>query len=411
MKVLLLHNRYRLPGGEDAVFEAEWRLLRRNKVDVIVADVDNDVPESGWRGTLQLAAESAWSQRSYDWVDRLCREHRPDVVHVHNFWMRLTPAAHAAARAYGAATVQTLHNFRLLCAGAVFLRDGKICEDCLGKSVWRGVAHRCYRGSLPASAAVVRMIQTNRARRTWQDEVDAFIVFTEFGRSKFAAGGLPPERIHIKPNFLEDPGRAVHTPGESDYFVYAGRLSEEKGARTLVEAWARHDLARSARLVVVGDGPERAALQQMAQQAKLSSNTVHFVGWKSPQEVRALMSESRGVIIPSICYEGLPTALIEAFALGRPVIASRLGALETLLQDGVNGLGFTAGDAASLAGAVERLASDAPLAETMGAAARYRYEEAFTAERNFSLLMDIYESARRHRGHERAEAAVAQGVS
>jgi glycosyltransferase involved in cell wall biosynthesis len=396
MKVLMLHNRYRQPGGEDAVFEAEYRLLRRNGVEAVREVVDNAPPESHRLTVLRTAADSAWSHRSYDWVRRLCQEHQPDIVHVHNFWMQLTPSVHAAARACGAATVQTLHNFRLLCAGSVFLRDGRVCEDCLGRSVWRGVLHRCYRESAPASAAVVRMIQHNRARRTWNEDVDAFIVLTEFGRSKFAAGGLPVERIHIKPNFIEDPGPSAQPPSASDYFVFAGRLSREKGVDSLIEAWIRYDLGRSSRLLVVGDGPQRSALQHAVTRAGVPVNSVHFAGWKTPEEVRALLAESRGVIIPSICYEGLPTALIEGFARGRPVIASRLGPLEALVHDRGTGRLFPAGDSAALAACVREL-SDGELANRLGRAARQRYEETFTAERNFSLLLDVYRSALKRR--------------
>src|SRR5258708_15720708 len=205
MRVLIIHNRYRNYGGEDAVAEAETSLLRSQGVEVLHLDADNEAdPRVELKGALKLALNSHWSSESYAGVRKICREFLPDVAHVHNFWLRLTPSVHAACRDAGVPTVQTLHNFRLFCTNAQFQRSGQRCEDCLGKAPWRGVVRRCYRHSFLASAAVMRMIMANRARGTWQHKVNAFIALSEHSRGLFIAGGIPAARIRIKPNFVED---------------------------------------------------------------------------------------------------------------------------------------------------------------------------------------------------------------
>ena len=192
VRVLMLHNRYRQPGGEDLSASAEVDNLRAHGIEVIDQQFDNEVPPgSGVAGSLRLALGSAWSRRSHQEVSRLCEQHSPDVAHVQNFWMKLSPSVHDACHRAGVPTVQALRNFRLLCTNALFLRQARVCEDCLGKLPWRGVVHRCYRDSAVASAAVSQMIWFNRRRGTWERDVDAFIASTEHSRSKFIAGRLP----------------------------------------------------------------------------------------------------------------------------------------------------------------------------------------------------------------------------
>src|SRR5439155_5507214 len=213
MRVLMLHNRYRQQGGEDVVAQAEARLLRARGVEVRELTLDNDVtPDHLLQETFRMARNSAWSKSSYEYVRNVCEEFRPDVAHVHNFWMRLSPSVHVACRSAGVPTVQTLHNFRLLCTNGQFNRSGFTCEDCLGKIPWRGIVRRCYRESFVASAAVARMIVSNRIRGTWDSYVDAFVALSQHSRSRFVAGGLPAERMFVKPNFIEDPGPACSAP-------------------------------------------------------------------------------------------------------------------------------------------------------------------------------------------------------
>src|ERR1051326_875570 len=278
MRVLVLHNRYRQYGGEDRAVAAEVEMLRARGVDVVLHETDNSA------GLVQLARHSAWSEPSFQDVERLCREVRPDIAHVHNFWATLTPSVHAACHAAGVPTIQTLHNYRLFCVNAVLLRNGSVCTDCLGKTPWRGVVRRCYNQSFTASAAVANMVVHNRRRNTW-DAVDAFIAPSEHARSIFISGGIPNERLRVKPNFTPDPGAVERAPSESRIIIYAGRLSPEKGVQTLLAAWTRANLGNAAELWIVGDGPEAADLKR--------SQSAEGIVFKGAQDAAAVLAAIR----------------------------------------------------------------------------------------------------------------------
>ncbi len=399
MKVLILHNRYRQPGGEDQVVHAEAALLRERGTDVRLVEVDNGAPQGeGLLHTIARAGGASWSPSSHAFAARVCREFQPDVVHVHNFWMSLSPSVLAACRASGAATVQTLHNFRLLCANALLLRDGRPCLDCVGNTPWRGVTRRCYRNSLAASAAVAGMITVNRLLRTWQHAVDAFIALSHHSRNQFVAGDIPADRLFVKPNFREDPGQPARRPRESGTFVFAGRLSPEKGLDTLVEAWALARLPEWFRLFIVGDGPARESLTNQARALGLDPSRVNFTGPRSPAEVMDLIGGARAVVLPSLCFETFSLLLAEAYACGRPVIASDIGAPGELVTHESTGLKSPPGDASALAEALRRLALDDTLADHLGAGSRREYLAKFTPEENHRGLLRIYRFATQRRG-------------
>lgn len=399
MRVLMLHNRYRLPGGEDGVVRAEAQMLRDHGVEVELIVLDNDAPLKRSE-TIRAGLASAWSESSREHVEKMCRSWNPDVAHVHNFWLRLSPSVHAACHAAGVPTVQSLHNFRLLCVNSLFLRDGKVCEDCLGKVPWRGIAHRCYKESAVYSGAVARMIVENRRRRTWQEMVDAFIVMSEFTRSKFVQGGLPADRILVKPNFVKDPGRASSPPSASNTVIYVGRLSPEKGLTNLIAAWAKASLDPPHRLLIVGDGPHRGALQRQAQSLGLREPEVTFTGWKDPAEVHDLLVSARALVLPTIWYEGggCPVSVVEAMAAGRPVLISDIGGMREIVNHARNGLCIPAGDVDTLASALRRLLFNPAEADAMGAAARVDYDAKYGVEQNFHRLMRIYEFALKRAG-------------
>ena len=347
-----------------------------------------------------MGLASAWSGKSYSRVRRLCEDSRPDIAQVQNFWLNLSPSAHRACQDANVPTVQTLRNFRLLCANALFLRDGQVCEDCLGKAPWRGVVRRCYRDSLLASAAVARMIVSNRRRDTWRRDVDAFIALTEHSRSKFIAGGLPADRIFVKPNFVDDPGPPSGAPSGSDVVLYVGRLSKEKGVGTLLAAWTGTELGRRhARLVIAGDGPERAALEEQASSLGLSPRVATFAGHQSPPNLHSLIARSRVVVVPSISYETFGRVVIEAFCHGRPVIASDIGAIGELVQHGRTGLKFPPGDAEALGETIGTILGDGTLVDRLGANARAEYLAKYTPQHNFEMLMRIYRFAIESRGN------------
>jgi glycosyltransferase involved in cell wall biosynthesis len=382
VRVLILHNRYRHPGGEDAAAHREAAMLRDHGVDVMEHEVDNEAAFGG----VALLAQSAWSRDSHRSIGALCKQFRPDVVHVHNFWMHLTPSVHAAAHQAGAATVQTLHNYRLVCASALLLRKGEICEDCIDSTPLLGVVRRCYRNSWVASAAVVTMTLHNRRRGTWNRDVDAFITPSESARSKLLRMDLPADRVFVKPNFTEDPGASGVLPSASRRVVFAGRLSREKGVHLLIEAWAG---IQGAELIIAGDGPERGALEQQAR----AMDSVVFLGNLSPSQLTDAMRQSRGIVAPSICLETFGATIVEAFACGRPAIVSDLGSPAELVSAGWNGWKFPPSDTAELSRTLQAMLHDDALADEFGRNARADYLARYTPQANFQMLNRIYDFA------------------
>ena len=316
----------------------------------------------------------------------MCRAFRPDIAHADNLWFALSPSVHAGCHLEGVPTVQSLHNYRLLCLNAQLYRAGHPCERCLGTTPWQGIVHRCYRGSFALSAAVGRMVMANRRRGTWDHDVDVFIAPTRFARGKLIEGGFPADRLEVKPNFMPDPG-PVQPPGRGG--VYVGRLSEEKGVATLLSAWRA---VRDTPLVVVGDGPERVSLESLARELGLED--VRFTGQLNATGCLQSIREAAFVLFPSESYETFGRTVMEAFALGRPVVASRLGAATELVADGETGLLFDAGNTDQLAEKIRWLQDHPEACRRLGAQARLVYDERYTPARNLDMLRSIYQQAR-----------------
>lgn len=396
MRVLILHNRYSNPGGEDAVVRSEAALLESSGVEVRVEQFENPDPESAsFYDRVRAGLAAAWSRDAASRVAGLCGQFRPDIVHVHNFWMALSPSVHAACRRSGAATVQTLHNLRLLCLHPCCIRGGRQCEECLKSWPWRGVWHRCYRNSAFSSAALAWMVVANRIRRTWHRDVDAFIALTEYSRRQFAQT-FPPARLFTKPNFVEDPGPVVRPPSAGNVVLYAGRLSAEKGVDLLLSAWRAADLDGLAQLQIVGDGPLDANLRQHAGLLGLRPPAVTFAGRSSGPEVLRAMSRARAVVVPSGC-EQFPRVVAESYACGRPVIASDSGCMAELVHHNEQGLNFSTGRTGELAAALRRIVFEPSLSDGLGRNARATYLRQYTPGRNIATLMEIYDFARRSR--------------
>jgi glycosyltransferase involved in cell wall biosynthesis len=333
---------------------------------------------------LALARATIWNSDAYQRVYETAARERPAVVHFHNTFPLLSPAVYYAARRAGAAVVQTLHNYRFLCPAATLFRDGRPCEDCVGHLPWPGVLHACYRGSRTASAGIAAMLGFHRLRQTFSRQVDAFIVLNEFARQKFLRGGLPPEKLFLKPNFV-DPDPSFGDGGET--FLFAGRLSPEKGIEILLAAWRESpDLPL---LKIAGDGPLRAAvLDQIG-----SIKNAEYLGRIPHAEVLAAMKSSKALIQPSTWYEMFPVNVVEAFACGLPVIASDAGALPEIVSNRTNGLLFQSGNSKDLGRKVRLLASDSGLCCTLRKHARRAFERYYQGDLNVRLLVQIYENA------------------
>lgn len=385
MKILLVHEFYRssAPSGEDAVYTNERNMLIGNGVEVIPHEIHNDDIDDStlWR-RLKLGAGTIWSATSHAAISGLLRRHRPDVVHFHNTFPLLSPSVYAACRRHGTPVVQTMHNYRMICPGALLQRNLVPCEDCLHGSLLSSLIHRCYRDSLAATAPLAGMIAFNRLLGSYRKMVSRYIALTSFSASRLVMGGIPENRIVIKPNFLPNPPE--RGDGSGGYAVYVGRLSEEKGVRTLIDAAA---LIPHIPIRILGDGPLRSELERKAREQKLQ---VEFYGSVDKRTVLGLIRNAIFQIIPSEWYEGFPMVALEAFASGTPILASRIGSLDEIVQDRVNGLKFDPGNAQDLAAKATQLLAMCAAKPELRDNARREFDEHFTEPANFNALMNIY---------------------
>ena len=385
-RILMCHNYYQQPGGEDVSYESEVSLLRSRGHDVLTYTVhNNDIDQIG---RIALARKTIWNQQTYRDLSELIRREQPEIMHCTNTFPLISPAAYHAARREDVAIVQSLRNYRLLCPNTYFLRDGKICENCLGKSLpIAAITHACYRGSRAASAVVTAMLGVHNMLKTWNRAVDLFFCPSEFTRQKFIEGGFAEEQVVVKPNFVSpDPGPGT---GRGNYAVFVGRLSPEKDIETLLQAWAQ--LPNKLPLKIIGDGP----LADRVAQAQ-EGEDIEWLGHRPLDQVLSVIGDAAFLIMPSVWYETFGRTIVEAFAKGTPAIVSNLGAMAELVDDGVTGLHFEAGDPNDLASKVTNMFSDPAKLAKMRGAARAIFVQKFSAERNYEMLLSVYRIARKN---------------
>jgi glycosyltransferase involved in cell wall biosynthesis len=401
MNVLVVHNLYRQPGGEDRVVENESALLARHGHKVVHYTADNDTIDQ--INPIALAGKTVWNHASYSAIRDLLVREAIDVMHVHNTLPLASPSVYYAAAAEGVPLVQTLHNYRLLCPNALLFRDGHPCMDCsTSRTSMPAVKHACYRDSRTATTAIAAMLWVHRTAGTWRNHVDAYIAPSEFARKMFIDGGLPADRLHVKPHFVDgDPGAGR---GGGGYALFAGRLSQEKGIDTLLQAWEQ--LHTQIPLVIAGDGPMAPHVADAA--ARLAG--VRWVGRQSRDELNTLMREAGLLVFPSVVFETFGQTIIEAYATGTPVAASSGGAGAELVTPGRTGFLFQPGDAPDLARRTVEWLNEPWRMAAMRAAARSAYETRYTGEANYKQLMDIYGQASQKHVGSASRRAVASGA-
>jgi glycosyltransferase involved in cell wall biosynthesis len=383
MRILTVHNNYRLPGGEEQIFAAEAALLEAHGHDVFRYTLDND--DISTVNPFQLAKNTLWNSTVYRDLRSLIRHKQPQVAHFHNTFPLISPAAYYAARDEGVAVIQTLHNYRLLCPNALFFREGRVCEDCLGRVLpLPGIVHGCYRGNRRDSAMVAATISFHTLLGTWTKAVDKFIAISQFAMDKFIQGGLPAEKLVLKPNFLHLP--PAPGAGNGGYAVYVGRLSIEKGLGVLLAAWRQLDLQFP--LKILGDGPMANVVTQAAQEMP----AIEWLGRKPSPEVYDIVGNAAFLVFPSEWYETFGQVAIEAFAKGTPVVASDIGAIPELVN-ARSGLLFRPGDPTDLAAKVNLLLAHPQELAQLRLTARAEFESKYTADDNYQQLMAIYQSA------------------
>lgn len=386
MRVLIVHNRYVVPGGEEVVVAEEAALLERHGHTVGRFEGSNQAMLE--MGAMQAASQAVWNRTSRAELARLQARFKPDIVHFHNTFPAMSPSVYYAGLE-GSIVVQTLHNFRLVCPAGTLLRAGKPCELCVGRVAWPGVKHGCYRDSRSASLVAAAMLQTHRALGTWTRRVDAYIALTSFSRDIFLRGGLPPEKVYIKPNFVApDPGMST---ARAAHFLFVGRFEEGKGTRVLLEAW--RTLTDPPPLRLIGSGPLEAEVVRFAQ----TQPGVQLLGRLPREGVLEELKQARALVAPSLWYENFPLTICEAMATGCPVIASDLPNVRALLGDGQAGVLVPAGNPPRLKQAIEHAAIDDRELRQAAQRARRLYETHYTADANYRMLVDIYDSALRTR--------------
>ena len=381
MRVLLIHNQYQQLGGEDTIFATEADLLESYGHQVHRYLINNHQLQE--MNSLAITKATLWNSKVYRELRALIQQTNSQVAHFHNTFPLISPAAYYAAKAEGIPVIQTLHNFRLLCANGLFFRNGKVCEDCLHyKNPLPGIIHGCYRKNRIATLAAASTVKLHSLRGTWSKAVDIFITYSNFSHQKFIQGGLPPEKIAFKTNFLypvPDPGM-----GTGGYALFVGRLAPEKGTKTLLSAWQK--LGDKIPLKILGDGP---LAPQVAAAAK-RSHGVEWLGRKPLEEVYELMGNASFLVISSEWYETFGRVGIEALAKGTPLVVANIGALAELVLPKQNGLTFRPGDAEDLVTQVQWLLDHPQELRQMRQFARADFEAKYTASDNYRRLREIY---------------------
>jgi len=383
MRILLVHNYTEgfATGGEGRVFEDEAQILEQNGHDVYKLFCSNsEATEANLFGKAKAFWYAPWSPDGYARVNRAIREHKPDIVHIHNFFLVLSPSIFQAAKDNDVPVVVTLHNYRLVSPCSLLLRNGEICELCVGRNPWRILMYRCYRNNFLYSLLRYRFYYQSQKRYNWLSGIDRFIALTDFGKQMYVRGKLPAHKIRVKSNSIKDPlhGENPTKPGHGALFI--GTITPEKGVCHLVDAWRKIDYP----LDFFGDGSLRKKLENIA------SERMTFHGVVSRDEISEKLKQCAFLVMPSICFEGLPLVLLEAMAAGRPAVASRLGAMAHVVEDGVTGLLFEPGNTVDMREKINMMISNPSLCEQYGAAARRRYLDLYTPEITYRNLMKIY---------------------
>jgi glycosyltransferase involved in cell wall biosynthesis len=382
--ILLIHNYYQshAPSGEDIAFHEDERLLRSKGHKITLFTRHNDeINQFSSLSKLAFTYKVSWSRQSYTEIEQLIKRNKPDIAHIHNTFPLISPSIYYALHKYGIPIVQVIHNYRLFCASGIFYRKNKICEECLEHGDIRAIIHGCYRNSRIQTLPIVFMHQVHRWLKTWTKQVDMYIALTDFSRQKLILGGLPEERIAIKPNFFSSIPEPSHK--HENYAVFLGRLTAEKGVRTLIKAWEN---LKDIPIKIIGDG----VLKNEVIFAAKNNPSIEFLGHIPNEQCLELLKHSMFMVMPSEWFEGFPMTIREALAYGKPVIASRMGAMAELINDGRTGLLFETGNSEDLISKVRWLVDHKDTAITMGKSARLEFESKYTAEKNYDILMEIY---------------------
>ena len=381
-KVLIVHNYYQIPGGEDTVVANEKKLLEEHGHDVLLYTRHNsELKEMSKFQKLLLPFSTIFNWNSYREIKRIIKTEKIDIVHVHNTLNMISPSVYYAALRCRVPVVQTIHNFRLLCPGATFFRDGQICEECLEKGLGCAVKHSCYRNSKIQTLACVISLKIHRLLGIYGKL--NYICLTEFNKEKLLhLKQIKESKVFVKPNFVKEAENIVPCKERKNQLIYVGRLEEIKGTGLLLESWKLLGEAAPT-LLVCGRGPMEEWAKEFVEEHQLSQ--IKLLGYVDNQQVKKMIGESKALILPTQVYEGFPVTIAEAYAAGTPVIAPDMGNAGNLVTPGVTGMHFEHRSAVSLADVIRNF-------KTFDSAQIIHiYENHFSAEKNYDKLKKIYE--------------------
>jgi glycosyltransferase involved in cell wall biosynthesis len=386
MKILIIHNQYLEKGGEDEVVNAEIGMLEKFGHKIIFYKRSNEeiTALSFYKKLRFLTKDIIWSKRTYKDLKDIIKKEQPDIAHIHNIFVIITPSVYCALNAGNIPVVQTLHNYRLICPNGVFYRDGRICEQCTAGNFAPSIIYKCWRDSYFLSYFLARALRTHFKKKTFKNRIDCYITLSEFSKKKFIKAGFSEKKLFIKPNFLELNTEKRNEPQNLALFI--GRLVDYKGINTLISAFKKIDMRY---VKIIGDGP---LYKELKRKTKDIVN-IELLGRLPHEKTVEYVRNSSFLVFPSECYEPFGRVIIEAFACGVPVLASRLGAAAQIIEDGRTGLHFRSGDPGDLATKAEWAWTHKKEMEEMGREARREYERKYTEDKNYEILMDIYKHA------------------
>ena len=382
--ILLIHNKYKISGGEESVVKNESLLLKHHDKLVSVCYVDNYSIYGFFKKVLTMV-QTPFVWTNIKFINKIfLAKSKPDVVHVHNYFPLLSPSIFSTIKNQRVPVVHTLHNYRSVCPTALLMFDGKIEERSVKKTCWWAVRKKVYRNSAIGTFALCCMIELHKKLGTWHNKVDAFIALTEFSRDKFIEAGWPANKIYVKPNFIVDKFNGAKSVDKKGGFaVYVGRLSEEKDIVTLLKSWQNINFP----LKIIGTGPLKHLVTHSG------DPNIEYLGKLPSEQVIDWVKDAEFLVLPSICYEGFPMVLVEAMCCGTPSIVSKLGSMEEIISHGKTGLHFEAGNSDDLSLKVNNLIENKALLATMAYNARQEYLAKYTPEINYQQLMTIYQHA------------------
>jgi glycosyltransferase involved in cell wall biosynthesis len=385
MRILQIHNKYKIPGGEDVLFLAEHDLLVENGHTVEKLYFDNKNISETWLSKLKTGIQCIFNLSSAKIVQKTITRFKPDIIHVQNFYPLLSPSVFFVANWNCVPIIATINNYRLICASAILYRNQHVCEDCVKKKFpIHGVVHKCYHNSAIQSAAVTLMSSIHKVLGTWKKRVDMYIIaMTDYGKDIFISSSLnlPKEKCVVKPNFVFDPGQLEQN--RENYYVFFARLAEEKGLKILIDSLTHFSYP----IVIIGDGP----LRHLAEEATKKYPQASFLGFQNLEYIMNKIKKAKAVIMPSTWYEALPLSVLHSLSAGTPVIISDLPPFQELITDGYNGLHFKTGSAIDLAEKIKNFDNNYDLMRPMHKNARETYIQKYTAKKNYEMLINIYE--------------------